>query len=60
MNVVLAKMVKKMVGENDKLTKQSTVDLSRIPQCVPELAHSAHPASQPPRGSVQVGSPGHR
>ena len=33
MNVVRAKMVKKMVGENDKLTKQSKVDLSRIPPC---------------------------
>ena len=32
MNVVLPKMVKKIVRENDKLTKKSKVDLPRIPR----------------------------
>ena len=36
-NAVRAKMMKKMVGENNTLSKKSKVDLSRIPPCKDSL-----------------------
>ena len=37
MNLVRGKMMHKMVGQNEKLTSKSKVDLARIPPCLNSL-----------------------
>ena len=41
-DVVRAKLLRKMIGENDKLTSKSKVDLARLPPCHSALKQHVH------------------
>ena len=50
-NAVRAKLLRKMVGENETLISKSKVDLARFPPCHTE---AARPACEPPGRLVQA------
>ena len=57
-NLVRAKMLKKMVGEDNDLTKESKIDLSKLPPChnslIPHINRVNHRVASYKRANVPI------